>query len=262
MRSLLRKSKKLFTHRFRVALSYLSYFVNSKPSGPVRLVIFARGRTGSTLLESLLCSTGHFRPHGELLRTNNGEVRYPIQFVYGLSKQTPNENFIFHVKIYQLTRNRRRPIDPAAFLNTLYNDGWKVIYLRRRNKARHVLSNLVRKHRGRAHKFNDDKEAIKLSVNCKQFVERVEERFRFDKAEEEVLANIKYHEVVYEEDLEKPHSHQKTVDRILDYVSLEKREAFTTHRKINTQSLEELIVNYDEFVDQLNKQGWLRFLDD
>ncbi len=262
MRSLLKKSKKRFTHRFRVALGYLSYFVNSMPSGPVRLVIFGQGRTGSTLLESLLCSTGHFRPHGELLRTNNGEVRYPIQFVYGLSKQTPNENFIFHVKLYQLTRNRRHPIDPAAFLNTLYNDGWKVIYLRRRNKARHALSNLVREHRGLAHKLNDDKEAIKLFVNCKQFVEKVEVRFRNDKAEEEALANIKYHEVVYEEDLEKPHSHQKTVDRILDYVSLEKREAFTTHRKINTQSLEELIVNYDEFVDQLNKQGWLRFLDD
>ena len=262
MTSFLKKSKRRIKHRYREGLSYISYFVKPTPSGSVRLVIFGHGRTGSTLLESLLCSTGYFRKNGELLNTSKGEIRYPIQYVSGLSKQTANENFIFHVKIYQLTRDRKRPIDPAAFLNALYNDGWKVIYLRRRNKVKHALSNLVREHRGPTHKFNDDKEDIKLFVNCKQFVEMVEERFRFDKADEEALANIKYHEVVYEEDLEKPHSHQKTVDRILDYVSLENREAFTTHRKINTQSLEELIVNYDEFVDQLNKQGWLRFLDD
>ena len=145
-------------------------------SGPVRLVIFGQGRTGSTLLESLLCSTGYFHPKGELLNTSKGEILYPTQFIRGLSKRRSNENFIFHVKIYQLTRDRKRPIDPTSFLETPYREGWKVLYLRRKNKIRHALSNIVAKHRGSYPKNDDDKEKFKMLVNCQNFVERVEAR--------------------------------------------------------------------------------------
>ena len=254
--------KKKAAHRYREGAGYLSYFMKPMTTDPVRLVIFAQGRTGSTLLESLLCSTRHFRRNGELLKARHGEIMHPIQYILGRSKIKAHENFIFHVKINQLTEDRKRPVDPVAFLETLCENGWRVIYLRRANKVRHALSNIVAQQRGRYHKYNDNKEELKVHVNCEELVRRVEDRFRREKAEREVLANIKYHEVVYEEDLEEPASHQKTVDRVLNFVSLESRVASTWLEKINTQSLEDLIVNYDEFVAQLRKREWLKFLEE
>lgn len=268
MSSLSSKFVNQLKHRSQEAFSYiLNYSKKLKPSGSVRVVIFAQGRTGSTLLESLLCSTGHFRQNGELLDTSQGEVFFPLQFINGISKWKSEENFIFHLKIYQLVRDRKRPLDPTFFLETLYQDGWKIIYLRRRNKIKHALSNVVVKNRGARHqldtwhKFNDDKEELNVFIDCERFVRKVEKRLRFDAYEKKVLANIEYHEVIYEDDLEQFTSHQRTVAKILEYLSLEPREAFTKHRKVNNLLLEQLISNYEEFVDCLSKQGWENFLE-
>jgi hypothetical protein len=261
MSLLLNKFRKQLKHRGQETIAYLFNYIKVAPSGPVRAVIFAQGRTGSALLESLLCSSGHFWQNGELLNTSKGEILFPTHFIRGLSKWKSNDNFIFHVKIYQLTRDRKRPIDPASFMETLYHDGWKVIYLRRKNKVKHTLSNVIANHRGAYHKFDDNKEEFNVFVDCENFAKVVNGRFRFEEAEKEILANIEYHEVVYEDDLERSSTHQKTVNRIFDYLSLEQREVTTRHRKVNTLPLEKLISNYDEFVDCLNKHGWQSFLD-
>lgn len=254
-------------HRCMEAISYLLNYTRPMPPNQLRVVIFAQSRTGSTLLESLLCSTGHFRPNGELLNTSKGEVLFPLTFLYGLLKWKPKNNFIFHVKITQLAKDRKRPVDPAFFLETLYKDGWKIIYLRRRNKVKHTLSWFVAKSRVVGfksyiwHKFDDKREELNISIDCDKFSRMVEKRISRDAQEEKALAGIEYHKVVYEDDLEQPESQEKTVNRILDYLSLEHRKASTKYRKVNNQSPEELISNYEEFVECLSKQGWENFLD-
>lgn len=247
--------------RSREALSYIFNYTKSKPSDSVRAVIFAQGRTGSSLLESLLCSSRHFRQNGELLSVAHGEVLFPTHFIRGLSKWKSGNNFIFHVKVYQLTVDRKRPIDPASFMQGLYSEGWKVIYLRRRNKIKHALSNVLAEHRGAYHKYEDNKEDFKILVDCQRFLERINNRVRIEAAEKDALENIEYHEVVYEDDLLSSSEHQGAVDRLLGYLSLEQREVTTDHRKVNTMSMEELISNYDEFCDCLNGHGWGHFLD-
>ena len=264
---LLRQFATWVVHRCMEAIAYLLNYIRSTPSNQLRVVIFAQSRTGSTLLESLLCSTGYFRQNGELLNTSKGEIRFPLTFLYGLLKWQPKNNFIFHVKITQLTKDRKHPVDPAFFLKTLYQDGWKIIYLRRRNKVKHTLSWFVAKSRVVGfqsyiwHKFDDKPEELNISVDCEKFNRMVEKRISRDAQEEKVLAGIEYHEVVYEDDLEQPELHQKTVNRILDYLSLEPRKAFTNYRKVNNQSPEKVISNYEEFVECLSKQGWENFLE-
>lgn len=259
--SRIRKGMNWLEYRHQEGMSYLVNFIKPLPPDQVRLLIFGQGRTGSTLLESLLCSTTYFRANGELLSTSKGEILYPVQYIGGLSKRRADENFIFHAKTYQLSRDRKRPIDPTVFLSALFGDGWRIIYLRRRNKVRHALSNIVAEQRGKYHKTSDDKEKLNVLVDCDSFVERVNERFRFENAEKEALENISYHAVVYEDDLEKPDAHQDTIDRILDYVALEHRVVATEYRKVNTRSLSDLILNYDEFTDCLLEQGWQGFLE-
>ncbi len=246
--------------RCREVVGYLSYFVLPRPSNQRRAVIFAQGRTGSTLLESLLSSTGSLRKNGELLSTKRCEIWFPKQFISGLSKLFPG-NFIFHVKIYQLTKYRKRPVDPTAFLTMLQERGWKIIYLRRENRLRQSISNLVAEHRGAYHKLSGSSEKIRINVDCEVFVEKVKELLMFEEHEREVLADLEYHEVVYEDDLEKPEMHQEVADRVFEYLGLEQGTIRTNLRKITTMSLRELIINYDEFESTVLQNGWGHLLD-
>jgi LPS sulfotransferase NodH len=254
------KSGKKVAKRAYETISYLCDIAKSTTQDKVRLAIFGQGRSGSTVLESLICSTGHFRRNGELLNTGSIEILYPTHYIRGLSKLKSSGNFVFHVKIQQLTKERRNPVDPAEFLNTLYGEGWQVLYLRRRNKVRQVLSNIVAHRRGDYHKYNNEKEALRLVVDCDDFIRRVNERLQFQDLERKAMANIEYHEIIYEDDLEKPESHQETINGILDHVSLEHREVATKHKKVNTQSLQDLVVNYDDLVDRLTEHGFQNFL--
>lgn len=254
-------------HRTKEAIAYVLNYTRPIPSNQLRVVIFAESRTGSTLLESLLCSTGYFTQNGELLNTSKGEIRFPLTFVYGLLKSKPQNNFIFHVKITQLTKDRKHPVDPAFFLETLYKDGWKIIYLRRKNKVKHVLSTYFAKNRNLRyqldiwHKFDDKPEKLNIYIDCEKFIEKVKKRIDRDVREKKALANVQYHEVIYEDDLERSELHQKTVNRILNYLSLEHKQVSTNLKKVNNQSLEELISNYEEFVECLKKSGWSKFLE-
>lgn len=245
------------------AIAY--FYSDKKEPAPeqVRVVIFGQGRTGSTLLESLLCSTGYFRRNGELFNVKlRGEVRFPTRYIRGLSNWKSPHNFIFHVKVYQLTEDRKNPSNPTEFMETLYQEGWRVIYLRRKNKLRHTLSNIIAEHRRSYHLFDQTKKEkeFKILIDCENFQDRVEWQIKQDKAEKEVLENLEYCEVVYEDDLENANNHQETVNRILTYLSLEHRKASTDHKKINTWSLVELISNYNEFVECVYKNGWQDYL--
>ncbi len=53
-----------------------------------RVLIFAQGRTGSTVLESLLVSTRRFEERGEMLGANNEPVHLPARCLRGMARRT------------------------------------------------------------------------------------------------------------------------------------------------------------------------------
>lgn len=239
------------------------YYVKPAPQKQVRLVLWGQGRSGSTLIESLIHSAGHFKASGELLNTaTRGEIRFPYHYISGLSKKNADSNFIFHLKIYQLTRDRKRPVDSREFLSILQRDGWKIVYLRRRNKVKQVLSNLVSRHRGTPFKLNDEPERIRLLVDCGNFVSLVNERLRFEEEELRALEGLDFHEVIYEDDLEEQEMQQDTISKILSFLSLEDQKVHSRFRKVNKHSLKELIINYDEFAQCIVLNGWQDYLEE
>lgn len=252
--------KKLLLLR-RELIAYYCYYFKQKSENQVKAVIFAQGRTGSTLLEDLISEAAPFQSHGELFHKSRGEILYPLHFIRGLSKRRLDKHFIFHVKIYQLIRDRKRPVDVQDFLKTLYNEGWKIIYLRRRNKVKHVLSNYVSNARGATHKYDNTQENVSVQVDLERFIRWVNERIRFEETEKKILQDIGYYEVVYEDDLENQDKHQETVNTILDYLSLERKKVSTRHKKVNTVPLDELITNFDKFESGLAEVGMEKYLD-
>lgn len=167
---------KAISFRYRLR-AYLAHYFLPKKKG-IRVVIFAQGRTGSTLLESLICSTKHFKKGGELLGSHGTRVKFPFQYISGLSRLAKKKNFIFHLKIYHLLRDRKDPIDPGLFLRRLQADGWEIVFLRRTNKLNHVLSNMIRVERGMAQKYDDTPEDFRLRVHPEELAELIEDRYR------------------------------------------------------------------------------------
>lgn len=250
--------------RGEAGLAYAFDAWRSPAPDQLRVMIFAQGRTGSTLLEELLCSTGHFRSHGELFNTAyRAEVRDPARFLRGRANMHPRRHFLFHLKLYQLSRTRRRPLDPTGFLADLDREGWRIIYLRRDNLLLHVLSNLITLQRRSPIKTDDQDEGLRLTVDCDELVDRVHSRQAFAAGEQEALRGVRdYATVRYERDLADAARHQATVDTLLAHLALPPRPAQTALRKINTRPLSELIVNYDEFLACVHANGWSHFLPD
>ena len=253
--------KRPLKYRTREILSYGFHALKSHATDATRVVIFGQGRTGSTLLENLLCSTGHFRERGELLNVSPGEILFPTAFIRGLSLWRGNPNFIFHVKIYQLTEDRKRPVDPSTFMTTLQQEGWKIIYLKRKNKVKQALSNIMAEQRGGFFKFDKREEELVINIDCERFVSLVQNRFRHEEAEKEVLEKLDYHTVVYEDDLENTESHQEATHRIFEYVGLEPKQVASRYKKINTRLPKDFIENYDELMACLAQHGWQSFLE-
>lgn len=245
--------------RYREFRAYLAYYFLPEPKNQNKVLIYAQGRTGSTLLESLLSSNNSFLPHGELLTTAYIEPFFPMKLLLGTAKMDP-DNFICHVKIHHLTKDRKRPVNAAKFLKTLYQKDWKIVFLRRDNKARHVISNMVATRKGQYHQFSERKEAFSFEFDCAEFGRSIHLRFNRMKDEESAITGIDHLPIGYETHLEDSAKHQETANMIYDYVGMKRQTVKTQHKKINAVGLKELISNYDEFLNCLRENGWDHYL--
>jgi LPS sulfotransferase NodH len=245
--------------------AYLQLLLRRRPKN-VRVLIFGQGRTGSTLLEDLLCSTGHFAKHGEILGKGAWRVRFPAAFLKGTARRRPRDNFICHVKPTHLRRDRElagaTPVDMKVFLQSIMDDGFKIIHLTRPNKLRQFLSQKMAEARGRYHKWDDQPETLKLIIDPQTLEQELEWRIERDRTEIAALEGLDLITVEYARDLENPVAHQATIDRILDSLSLERRPVQTSLRKVNQRPLRETVENYDEFAARLSVLGRADWLDD
>jgi LPS sulfotransferase NodH len=242
-----------YYRRRREAYAYLLAAL-PRPANYERTLIFGQGRSGSTLLESLLSSTGHFAPAGEVFGEKGRKILYPERYLRGQSSRWPDKNFLCHVKIHHLS-SRRRPVEPRPFLQRLSNDGWRIIFLQRTDRVRQALSFLVAEIRGEYHKRDDRPETISIRVSRERLEALVKRGTVQAHDEQEALAGIDYHEVLYERDLEDASKHQQTIDGVLDFLALPRRPASTLLRKVIAQPLSEVVLNYDECASWVTDMG-------
>ncbi len=218
-----------YYRRRREAYAYLLAAL-PQPTHFARTLIFGQGRSGSTLLESLLSSTDHFAPHGEVFGAKGRKIVYPERYLRGQSSRWPDKNFLCHVKIHHLLI-RQRPVEPRPFLQRLSDDGWRIIFLSRTDRVRQALSFLVAEIRGEYHKRDDRPETISVHVSRERLEALVNRGIVQAHDEQKALEGIDYHEVIYERDLEDASKHQQTIDGVLDFLELPRRPVWTSLRK-------------------------------
>lgn len=230
----------------------------SASAGKKNVLIFGQGRSGTTLFEQLMVSTGHFTGRHEVLNTVTREVVYPLQFVRGLGRQVPDQNVIVHVKPEHLGRARRKrgPVDASAFLNVLVDEGWNIVHVQRRDVLRQMISKYVAKARGSFHKTDESSEDIRLDIPESEFLADYERRRSWLEDEVRLLDGLPHQVVVYEEHLECPENHQRTINTVLDQLSLEHRPVSTRLKKISALSPAKYLVNRDSLQNAFVAKGW------
>ena len=221
-------------------------------------IVFAQGRSGSTLLEDLLSS------HPKINRAREVLGKLPRRqnlflWAEAQSRRSAKEIWGFKAKIYQISDNQRT--DPARFLQTLRQHGWKIIYLRRRNLVSQGVSNFVRVRRGQPHKKNDADETVHLHIDPDALVEFIRKKEKYLQLEANALAGIPHKCLVYEDHLMNAQDHQKTADELFAWLGVSSVPVRTKLRKITPTGLQDVIENYDEVAQALKQSGHKGMLD-
>lgn len=230
----------------------------SASAGKKNVLIFGQGRSGTTLFEQLMVSTGHFTGRHEVLNTVTREVLRPTPFVRGLGRMTLGQNVILHIKPEHLGRARRKrgPVDARAFLEAMIADGWFIVHIQRRNILRQMISKYVAKIRGAYHKTDDAEEDIRINVPEAEFIAQYERRQGLLAQEDALLGGLPNLRLSYEEHLEQPDAHQRTIDDTLARLGLDQRPVSTRLRKIGKGSPARFLANHAALQSAFVARGW------
>ncbi len=242
---------------------YLNSLLKGRLVHPeTKFVILGQGRTGSTLLTSLLNSHPAITCDGEILARR---VLNPLLYVTCRSRiQSASDVYGFKVKIYQLTRTQKLD-DVIGFFKRLREDQWQIIYLKRENLLRHAISNMIAENTRLYHRFSDDqafcKKNKKINVDYQQLLIRMEKREKFQEAELEVLEHIHYMPLIYERNLIDADAQQETVDMLCDLIGISRCPVQTNLVRINRGKLSNIVCNYHEIRAKIEQTRFAQFLD-
>ncbi len=228
-----------------------------------KFVIFAQGRTGSTLLVDLLNNHPDIKCEGELLNVRwSGKRIFPTFYVKNKAKTSKEKFYGFKVKLYQLYDNGNKlhqNVDPKEFLINLYKSGWKIIYLERNNIFRQALSNFIAESKGKYHHRNKNELATpKIKINPGKLLKSIRAREKYLCDEKEILKTIPHLKISYETDLLK--NYEKAVDKVFEFLGASPCIVKTSLLRTSKDELQDYILNYKEIKDYLSKTKYLKFL--
>jgi LPS sulfotransferase NodH len=229
--------------RRELAIAYAASLL-PEPDAP-KFVLFAQGRSGSTLFGELLGSHPEVRFDDEILR---GTVANPLRYVTGMRRRPRARHgaYGFHVKVYQLS-DAQGVVDQHAWLRECVDRGWKIFYLHRRNFIRQALSNATRQRMAVPHfREGDGLARPQVDVDPDLLLRYVEYRDRTGQWERAALEGIPHTVFEYEADLAESSSWDATAARAFAYLGVQPRPVDTSLRRINSGPISELVVNYNE----------------
>ena len=226
-----------------------------------RFVIFAQGRSGSTLLIDLLNSHPDIFTYGEIFSKNViRKVKNPVRFASGLMVLNKKPTCGFKVKIYQLTRDQNK--DAGEVLKRFSEQGWKIIFLHRDNYFLHAVSDLRSEKLKVWHELRSGEKSTnnKVNISYEEMIEALEFREKNRIDEINALDGIEHFSVSYEDNLENAEKQKAFSIDMLNYLGLSDITLDTKLQKVVKGSLSEVIENYSELESQIHDTRFAKFL--
>lgn len=227
---------------------------------PTRFFIFAHGRSGSRLLCDLLHSHPDITCDLEILAER---ARSPRGIIEAHARMCPTVAHGFKVKIYQLT-DAQGVTDVRGFIDELHDDGWKLIYLHRKNVVRHAISGIVREHTGQAHRIGAKEAAQKyprIIIDPQNLEQRVRGIRETLETEEQTIAGLPFERVTYDDDLMTEEAQQRTGARLVEWLGLRAAPVRCDVKPSTPRKLVDLVENYDELVRAFEGTPEAQFLE-
>lgn len=217
-------------------------------------VIFGMGRTGSTLLASLLNSHPQICCDGELFHArrrllNRFWRRYPLSYLAYRQQYTKwvRHKVAYGFKLHTKLRGDQI-VHTDRFLKTAAHQGWKIIHLQRAHLFDQVISGFLANQTGRY--FGDQRQqesSVQLTFPVADFVKCVEQSQAIRQRHQDLLATIPHLPIIYEQDLADQANWVKTAARICGYLGIPAHSVVTsTVQKPWLRAYAELLVNYAE----------------
>ena len=227
-----------------------------------RFIIYGSGRSGSTLLTNLLNSHPHIFCDGEILGKRYApNVIWPYQYLTAMSKKAiMKKKTVYGFKMKTDELRFQRYLDQEKLLNKMYNNGWKIIHLRRNNIVNISLSQL----KARYDKVwvlhqNDKYLNSKVNVNIKELNELLIMKKKLHLLEDKCIKNIPHYKIIYEKDLLNE-NWIKTLKNLFEHLEIEDFPVSTNMKKKSSEKLSERIQNFSEVKQYLLKEGYQDYI--
>lgn len=253
--------------RIREGIDYLNYFLNSSQIPDNKFILFASGRTGSTLLTNLLNSHPFITCDYEILLKFLENIYqsplFPETYIKSQAIKSSSAFYGCDLKYYQLNK-MRLPINicPEKIMLNLYESGWKIIYLKRVNILKSSFSNIIAHKRQQWHNTSDKPfKKIKIFIDYDELLKLIKDREEVMIEEENIMKKIPHLPLIYEEDLLNSKQHQIIGDKVCQYLDLESHILKSQYKKVSADNLTEEIQNYEEIIYKLQQSEYRKFID-
>lgn len=208
-----------------------------------RFVIVTSGRTGSELLVSLLASHPKIVCDGEIMSMRRDA---PSATLLRRSARARLRGQAYGFKLLPDHARLQLRADPAGYIRTLHDKGFRIIYLERRDWLNQAIS-VLRAISTQFH-YRRGERAVVASLRVDPVAVLtalwiIEDRVRFLRS---AVADLPTLDLVYEDDLETEEKQARTVDRICGYLGLPPAPVQGDLVKLTPSRAAEQLENFDE----------------
>lgn len=252
---LLSRLRGLMGHPLPYFLAFLG-----KPKATTKFIILTTGRSGSEELIDIINNHQEIKCDSEILYRHR---ILPVLLVRGCSKQSQKRVYGFKFKNQNMPKSSNEK--KRMLITRLYKNGWKIIYLTRRDVLRRVLSEFIARGRnGLWHISHVSRDKMgknilnkKIRIRYDELIKRIDQILNYNVFNEELLKNKQHIKLIYEDNLSSEKKIQETADAVFSYLGLTSVPVKTKYLKTTPDDLSTIIENYDELIDHLRKSEYL-----
>lgn len=228
-----------------------------------KFLIICRARSGSTLTTQFLDAHPEITCHREVLVNNVVSPRKLLDRL-GTKCRTP----VYGCKFlsYQMIQVHRMS-DPGGFLEQVMKDGYQLMHLER-DTFQQTFSLFMAQTRKLYHQSDgtmgpdawkrDKPAAAKIKaaeLDVRAFVDRLEWSEMLLEYERFALKDLPHFKIDYDTDLKDAEAQKATALRIFDWLDLPPHDVPIAMKKVLSKNTRDMISNYDELADTMDKRG-------
>lgn len=224
-----------------------------------KFFIYTLGRTGSTLLQSLLSQLPSVDCEGEILANGSNE---PTTVAKDRAILSTKDYYGFKVKATQI---RDCQADPFEFVENLASEGWKIIHLKRDNILNMAISYIYARECKVFFHYKSRLSWLRkmpvVTIDPYELLSILDCNMTLKDYDDKLMAAYDHLELSYEKDLEKQKSHIDCINKLSKYLGcahLTRRLKVDLVKSIPDAS--KVITNWSEVESALKNTCYHHFL--